>query len=195
MRLRINKFYFYISFPSIALISFMIISNYLTDYLLCLIAIIIHESGHLVFMVLFKYYPIGIEIKAFNIKIIENIRYKAELYRELIIILSGPIFNLLFSLVFLNINSKLSLINIYIGIFNLLPAATLDGGQFLYLVLQTRLRADLSAKFIDVITIIIALPLFFVGILVLFFSRYNFSLLFIALYLILSLFLKEEKYF
>lgn len=145
-------------------------------------------------MCIFKYQPIGIEIKSFNIKIIEKLRFKKELYKDIIIILAGPFFNIIAYLVFLLFNLKLSYINLYIGLFNLLPAASLDGGQLLYLFLQKRFTAGLSAKIADIITIITAFPICCFGIIILFKSKYNFSLLFIGIYLFLSLFLREEKY-
>ena len=44
------------------------------------------------------------------------------------------------------------------------------------------------------VSIIKFLPVFIIGLLVLFQSKNNFSLLFISLYLILSLFLRDKKY-
>ncbi len=194
MRLKINSFYIYISFPSIALISIMILSNFMTSYFLCLIAIIIHETGHLLFMVLLKCYPAGIEIKSFNIKIIKKFRYKEKYYKDILITLAGPVFNILSFSVFLNFNSKLSYINLFVGLFNLLPAASLDGGQLIYLFLRKRFSAEISTKITDIITIITAFPVCLSGIMILFSSKYNFSLLFIGLYLFLSVFIREEKY-
>ncbi len=194
MRLKINNFYIYLTFPSVALISFMIISDFWTSYFLCVLAILIHEVGHLSLMIIFKYYPLGIEIKCFNIKIIEKFRYKNEFYKDILVTLAGPFFNILFFFLLFYINIKLALINLYIGLFNLLPAASLDGGQLLYLFLQKRFTAEISAKIADVITIITAFPVCLIGIMILFSSEYNFSLLFIGFYLILSVFIREEKY-
>lgn len=194
MRLRISNFYIYLTFPSVALISFMIISNFWTSYFLCLTAILIHEVGHLSLMIIFKYYPLGIEIKCFNIKIIEQFRYKSDFYKDFLITLAGPFFNIIFFFLLFNSNKRLAFINLYIGLFNLLPAASLDGGQLLFLFLQKRFTAEISARITDVITLITAFPVCVIGIMILFSSEYNFSLLFIGFYLVLSVFIREEKY-
>jgi stage IV sporulation protein FB len=70
----------------------------------------------------------------------------------------------------------------------------LDGGQLIYILLVKRFTPEISAKILEVITIITALPIFFIGIMVMLNSKYNFSLLFIGIYLILSLFIRDEKY-
>ncbi len=194
MRLKINSFYIYFSFPALAVVSLIVISNFYTDYLLCLCAVIIHELGHLSAMFILGLKPESISIELFNIKINDNLRYKNSLLIDLIVTVAGPLLNLLFFLIFLNISGKFSGVNLFIGLFNLLPAASLDGGQILFLILSNYLRRELSAKIVDIITIIIALPVFFFGILVLLYSKYNFSLLVIGIYLILSLFYREEKY-
>ena len=152
MRLRINSFYISISFPALAVFSIMIISGCFTNYSLCIIAVIIHELGHLSFMFLLKKNPDGIDIKIFNIKIIERERFSTCFYKDVIITLAGPAFNIICFII-------------------------------LYRVLL-----------IDIITIIIAFPLLLIGILVLLYSKYNFSLLFIALYLVFTLFIRDEKY-
>lgn len=145
-------------------------------------------------MVLLKCYPAGIEIKSFNIKIIKKFRYKEKYYKDILITLAGPVFNILSFSVFLNFNFKLSYTNLFVGLFNLLPAASLDGGQLIYLFLRKRFSAEISTKITDIITIITAFPVCLSGIMILFSSKYNFSLLFIGLYLFLSVFIREEKY-
>lgn len=194
MRFKINRFSVYLSFPAIALISIIVISNSYTNYLLCFLAIIIHELGHLVFMYLFGYNPIGVNVKAFNISIIENKRYNSEFSKDIIITLAGSLFNILVSLILLFFYREFALVNLFVGLFNLLPAASLDGGQLIYLLLVKRFTPEISAKILEVITIITALPIFLIGIMVMLNSKYNFSLLFIGIYLILSLFIRDEKY-
>ncbi|MBR1731857.1 MAG: hypothetical protein IJ725_05440, partial [Ruminococcus sp.] len=129
-----------------------------------------------------------------DIKICDNSRHRLDYKGDLFITAAGPAVNILLFLIFYYINSQLALVNLFIGAFNLLPAASLDGGQLLYLFLTRRLTGRISAFIIYIITIIVSIPLFIIGILVLFQSRYNFSLLLISLFLILSLFIKDDKY-
>lgn len=194
MQLRINNFYIYISFPAVAFVAAIVISNFYTNYLLCLGAVIIHESGHLIFMYLLGIIPSGIEIRPFNITIIEKQRYKSPLYIDIIITSAGPLFNFLLYICCFNNFLSFAYVNLLLGLFNLLPAAALDGGQILYLLLTKIFSREKSAKIIDITTILVSLPIFFIGLFVLLNSKYNFSLLFIGLYLILTLFIRDKKY-
>ena len=130
----------------------------------------------------------------FNIKIIERERFSTCFYKDVIITLAGPAFNIICFIILYRVYNNFAFVNLFVGLFNLLPAATLDGGQLIYLFLLKRYNAEFSAKVIDIITIIIAFPLLLIGILVLLYSKYNFSLLFIALYLVFTLFIRDEKY-
>ena len=64
----------------------------------------------------------------------------------------------------------------------------------LFLILSKRFSPAKSAFITDVVTVVISVPMFIVGLAILFYSKYNFSMLFISLYLILTVFLKEDKY-
>ncbi len=145
-------------------------------------------------MLLLKHSIKGVSISLFDIKIFKNSRYKLNLKNDLIVTAAGPFINLLLFFVFYYINIRFAWINLFIGVFNLLPAMSLDGGQLLYLILLNKLSSKVSALIIDIITIIISIPLFFFGIIILLNSKYNFSLLFISVYLVLSLFIKEDRY-
>lgn len=194
MRLKVNNFSINLSFPVLALCALVVISNQYTNYILCITAVVIHESGHLFIMFLFNRKPKALEVKLFNITIVQDSRYKTAFYKDVLITAAGPLFNILIYLLFFGFYPEFATVNLFIGLFNLLPAASLDGGQIIYLFLTKFFTAEKSAKIADIITIITAFPVFVSGILLLFNSKYNFSLLFIGIYLFLSLFFKNEKY-
>ena len=193
MRLRIKGFDINIRFSAILLASFIVISNYMTGYLLCFISVIIHELGHLATMRAFGLCIEGISVSAFDIRIIGR-RSLVPVVADVVISLSGPVTNLLVFGIFLFINPDFAYINLFIGLFNILPASSLDGGQALYLILLSLTDANRASVVIDVITVIISVPLFAAGIYVLLQTRYNFSLLFIGLYLFAGVFIRKDKY-
>lgn len=193
MRLRIKGFDINIRFSAILLASFIVISNYMTGYLLCFISVIIHEFGHLAAMRAFGLCIEGISVSAFDIRIIGR-RSLVPVVADVVISLSGPVTNLLVFVIFLYINPDFAYINLFIGLFNILPASSLDGGQALYLILLSFTDANRASVVIDVITVIISVPLFAAGIYVLLQTRYNFSLLFIGLYLFAGVFIRKDKY-
>lgn len=194
MTLKIRSISISITFPAIAFVTLILLTNFATNFLLCFIAIIIHESSHLMAMYICGSKPSAFEISAFDIKIIENRRLTLPFSKDVIVVLAGPIINIVLYFLFLQINIPFAYINLFLGFLNLLPCASLDGGQFLYLVLSKRFTEQLAEKIIDILTLITLFPVFVVGIFILLQSNYNFSLLFLGLYLLLSLFMKKNKY-
>lgn len=194
MTLKIKSISIIISFPAIALVTLIIVTNFLTNYLLCFIAIIIHESAHLIAMYICGSKPSAFVISVFDIKIIENSRLTLPFYKDIFITLSGPVINILMYFLFLYFDIPFAYVNLFLGSYNLLPCASLDGGQVIYLILSKRISERLTERIIDILTLITLFPIFVVGIIVLFNSNYNFSLLFLCLYLLLSLFIKKSKY-
>ena len=188
MRFRLFSVDFYFPFLVVALMSTVMILDTTFKVCACLVSAIIHETGHLIAMCLFSIKPKSITLKAFDIVIDADI--SNSFWSDLTVTLSGPLFNLLFSLAFFPVSKLLSLANICIGIFNLLPIQTFDGGHALTLLLCSRFSAHTSEKIIKVITFLFLVPFFFVGIMVLFYSKYNNSLLLISLYLVAILFTK-----
>lgn len=194
MQIKLKNFTFQVTYPAISLISFVIISNFATGYLACLLAVVIHEFGHLFAMKICGVFPKGIKISAFDVKIFENSRHQTSFVKDIFITFAGAMFNIFAFIILFNINLVYAFVSLFIGLFNLLPAATLDGGQILYLIFTRRFSAEISARIVDAVTLITSIPLFFAGIMILLNSHYNFSLLFISLYLVLSLFLRKDKY-
>lgn len=192
MVLRIKGFEVKVSFPLIALISFAVISNYAAGYALCFLSIIFHELGHLVMMKLFGVRVRGISLSLFDIQLLEEDRYSTSVLKDIIITIAGPCVNFLLYFLLRNIFSDFALINLFVGTFNTLPASSLDGGQALYLFLRNHTE---KAEFIlDIITLFVSFLLTLIGLLLLFSSKINFSLLFIGLYLFASVFIRKDKY-
>ncbi|MCI2112819.1 MAG: site-2 protease family protein [Ruminococcus sp.] len=81
------------------------------------------------------------------------------------------------------------------GLFNILPVMSLDGGQLLYLILSRFFSDTVSQRIVNVITFIIIFPLATFGFILLFNSKYNFSLLIVCIYLVFSLICRNNKYF
>jgi stage IV sporulation protein FB len=142
-------------------------------------------------MIVFKCRIIAVDITAFDVKIIENQRALLPVWQDIIISLAGPLGNILAIVLFIWINKTFAYINLFLGLFNLLPCISLDGGQSLYLILSKKLSNQVAKKIIEVLTVITMFPTFVMGIIVLFKSTYNFSLLFLSLYLLLLLLTKK----
>ena len=117
---------------------------------------------------------------------------KAESTDELFILLSGPLINLVLSLVlkliYFNggcyIINLISYQNLFLGIVNLLPISSLDGGRILYILLSKKLDFILAERILNIISLLFLIPLCILGFLLLIKSKYNFSLLILGCYLL-----------
>ncbi len=202
MKFKLFSVSIYISYTLLCVTAVFIITESFTSFLCCLSAVIIHESGHLIAMHRFNCMPKKIKISLFEISIISSGRQQLPPRQNKIIIFFGPFANficfILFYLLYLFCSSvfkPLAYSNLCVGLFNLLPVMSLDGGQLLYLMLTGRVSDKSAEKCVNIITFLILFPLAALGFLVLFNSKYNFSLLFVCLYIVLSLVCRNNRYY
>lgn len=136
-------------------------------FIILLLLIIVHEIGHFITAIFFRIevdkiyiYPFG-GVSKFNISLNES------LLKEFLILIMGPIFQIIFYFIIINIdyfNNYVKLITVYnytILLFNLLPIYPLDGGKLLNILLSTKLSFRNS---FDVSIIISYLTLLFISI-------------------------------
>lgn len=202
MKFKIFSIDFRISYTFLCLVAICLITGLFNGFLCCIFAVIIHETGHIVPMYRFSSLPQKVEISLFEISITGKLRHQSSFKQNVIIIFCGPLANfvcfILFYLLYLFYGSlfeALAYANLSIGLFNLLPVMSLDGGQLIYLLLRCRFSDGISEKCVNIITFIILFPLAALGFLILFNSKYNFSLLLVCLYIIISLICRNNKYY
>lgn len=135
-------------------------------FILLISLIIIHELGHFFGAIIFKIevnkiciYPFG-GISKFNIQLNEV------LWKELLILLMGPIFQIIFYILltkmnyFYNYQNLITIYNYTILFFNLLPIYPLDGGKLLNILLSYRFSFKKSLEITILISYIIVVILF-----------------------------------
>lgn len=123
----------------------IIVSNN-NNYIVAFIMVLLHEYMHYITACRFGIYcgkikilPFGAVLKLSNIDILTT-------EEKNIVLLSGPIMNLVLAVIFYiitlwckaNIISTIAITNLSLGIFNLIPAIPLDGGNILKEMLCTR---------------------------------------------------------
>lgn len=188
----------YLSFPFFAVLCLMLCFDKTGLMAPTLFSVILHETGHLFAMWLLNSPPVSVDLIPASVRITE--RPFISLKKTVIIALSGPFLNLAAALTAL-LNFTLykngfalnfGIINLALGIFNLLPCSGLDGGTVLKNILCRKLtleKAELCLKFS---TFIIAAAIFVLGVLLFYFKKFNISVFLIALYLfICGIMLKE----
>lgn len=190
-----------ISYPLVTIMTAVIVLDTSMSVLICFITIILHESGHLLALYHYKSFPEKITLTLFDIAIIDKNRYSRNNKQELVIILAGVTVNFISGIIFYilfmcfeqNFLYNLFFSSFTLGIFNILPVDTLDGGQALFLLLSQKFSLYKSTVILDIISFIILLPVACLGFMVLFQSKYNFTLLLTALYLIAIILLKQKN--
>lgn len=202
MKLRLFNLRLEISFALICAAAVCVITGIYKTFLYCAAAVVIHESGHLAAMTIIDKFPERIKISLFEINISDANRHARPSKYNLLIIFFGPAANFICFIVcyllYLKGNGiflRTALTNLSVGCLNSLPVMTLDGGQLIYILLCKRLSAENAERIVDVMTLIIIIPLAAAGILLLFRSKYNFSLLFISIYLVMSLIFRKNRYY
>lgn len=188
MKFKLCGVQFDLSFLVVAVMSMVLILDSSNKFLLCFVAALVHECGHIVAMRACGIKPTAIRLRLFDI-VIES-HSVSNLCADLFITLAGPIINLLFACIFYFISKTLFIANLVIGLFNLLPVETFDGGHALKIILSKFFSLKTCETTLKVLTFILLVPMLTIGVMVLFDSQYNYSLLLISLYLVAILFLK-----
>ena len=202
MKLKIRQTEIEISYLLLCTAAAAVILDIFRSFVFCAAAVVIHESGHLLMMKKAGYFPKRIKISLFEIDIRDDSRQLQTAKENMRIIFFGPAANFIcflpaFLLYLIGTDRILpfAAANLSVGLFNLLPVMSLDGGKLLYLCLCRRMAPDRAEKVVYRATFIMIFPLAAIGFFILFHSQYNFSLLCVCAYLIFSLITRQERYY
>lgn len=182
MSFRIGKTAFFLGYEVAAAITAVLILDRENRVICCIAAAVLHELGHILTMRLFHLRVRAVSVRIFDV-LIEAER-PTTFCSDLCITLGGAAMNLLCALLFAAFHRDLFYANLAIGLFNLLPVMSLDGGRVFYLFLSRRFLPKTCAVILRFTTFIFLIPLLTAGLLLLFRSGYNYSLLAISLYLL-----------
>ena len=115
-----------------------------------------HELGHILMGILFKYKIEKVIILPLGSLTIFNTKINNKLYKELLVTIMGPIFQV----ILLFILTKYNKYNIYLLIFNLLPIYPLDGYKILMILLYNIIPFKITNYLGLIISIILLVTLF-----------------------------------
>ena len=173
-----KKFKSHYSFFILLLFSFFL--GLIKEMFLIIFVLMIHEIGHLFFIILFKNSVSNIIIYPFGGVI--NYELKNDfIYKDLLITLGGVLSNLLFYLLFKLLKLDiLSNINFVFLIVNLIPIHPLDGSRILTLILSINLPYYLS----KIICFIVSLTLSLILLIYIVINKSGFYYMFLIIFLI-----------
>ncbi len=159
---------------------------------------ILHEFGHLFAIVACSERPETVRFGIFGMTIIRKNDITQDYKKEFITAISGPLMNfflflMLFGLYALcrkEILLKSAAMNLMIGLFNITPVFSLDGGRALESMLSQRLPCDRCESVMKAVSVMFLIPMTALGFYILIKSGYNFTFLAISIYLTVMLFKK-----
>ena len=189
-----------ITFWFVALITFIFSLNAPSNVLVTVFSSILHETGHLLIMTSVGNKPQAIRFEITGMNIIRQQDLQISTKNEVLIALGGPFINLicfLISVVILCICENKNIltfgcINLILMIFNLLPINKLDGGLALYYILSQKFDNLTCTKILKITSVFFIALIYVWGIYAFVSSKYNISLIIIAIFLTLSMFSCNE---
>lgn len=200
MRLKLLGIRVEVSFLLAAALTLVIIFDSELSVTACLVAVVIHEAGHIAAMRMFSSVPEEIRLSLFEFRITDRGKYRRSNGAQLLITLAGILANLaaafltwlILQLTGWDLCDKLFCADITLAVFNSLPVFTLDGGQALTLLLSLWIPGDRICLIMDIISFLVLVPCALLGFLVLLESGNNFSLLLTSVYLIALIILRNR---
>lgn len=188
MKLHIADLELFIGYEAAAAMTAVLLLDRENRIICCILAALLHELGHIMMMVFCRVRVRSLKIRLFDILIEAD---DARCLRDDVLITSGGVMmNFLCAAIFYPFSLKLSLPHLALGIFNLLPVMSLDGGRLLGIFLSRYFSQRAVRNTLRVTTFVFILPLMTAGLYTLFNSGYNYSLLIVSLYLTAVLLLK-----
>lgn len=182
IKFKIHPFFYLFGF-------IMVINGLFKDYIYITLILIVHELGHILAAIIYNWKIERVIILPFGCLTIFNELLNRKIKEEFIIVLMGPIFQIIFFLIFKNIFlSDLFIKYHYILLFlNLIAIYPLDGSKILNLILNKFLSYYTSFK------INIYVSYFFLILMFLYNIKYKNIMLFLYLLLLFINVLKENK--
>jgi len=186
----------YLSFLFMAFITAMLATDKTGFMLPTLFAVLMHEFGHLFIMWVLDCTPKRIKLIPASVQIVNS--FSRGYKNDILIALSGPCVNLLlFSVLYYNylcfkneFTLYFALLNLLIGVFNLLPVKGLDGGTILFSLLCKFTDINRAVLIVKLITAIFALAVIITAVLLTIGGKLNASLYIIGIYLLIMCLIK-----
>lgn len=186
----------YLSFLFMAFITAMLATDKTGFMLPTLFAVLMHEFGHLFIMWVLDCTPKRIKLIPASVQIVNS--FSRGYKNDILIALSGPCVNLLlFSVLYYNylcfkneFTLYFALLNLLIGVFNLLPVKGLDGGTILFSLLCKFTDINRAVLIVKLITAIFALAVIITAVLLTLGGKLNASLYIMGIYLLIMCLIK-----
>ncbi len=196
MTVKLLKTELKITVPFAFLIALLLLFDKTGMMSVSVIAVALHELGHLITLYLLKQPPKNITLCIIGVNIKHNFLFEKPAY-EAVVASAGPLANLITSLLLVpfisySFPAALCAAGIVIGGFNLLPLSELDGGDILKSLLLIKFslnQVNIITKTVN-ITVIVFISI--IGVYLLFSPSKNPTMLIAAVYLAVYMLIKRR---
>ena len=202
MKIKIFDFNLEVNYSFLILLTVLFYKNVQTT-LASILAVLIHETGHILAICLKRYKINKLNISIFGFIIEKSLPKNGMDHDDILVPIMGPAFNLVASIVsasvytyvFTNKNFfyLLALNNFFLFLLNILPIKGLDGGQIFYKILIRKKDPGLASKILNKVSTALSIFLLMPCLFILVNYNYNPTLIIIFFYLIAILLFKLEK--
>jgi stage IV sporulation protein FB len=193
MQFKIKRTSVKVSFSFLALVLLFAVTEKFNIYLLSLLCSAIHESAHVVAILLFGGEISSISLSALGGNISRENTKALSPVMEGVICICAPILNILLYFIFICVEkyTLFAQVNLVIGVFNLLPFYSFDGGAFLRIVLTEAINDSLAERVITICSVVISVLFTAFSIYSYFYISQNILLVIFSLFMVLSMVLKK----
>lgn len=199
MQLKIKGIKLEIGFMFTATVAFLLLFNIGDEVKLGISFSLLHEIGHLIAIIICKEKPKLISFGLFGMTIVRECDLTQNYKKEFVTAISGPLTNFFIAIVFYFIYLKLSkeiflkiiIVNLIIGLFNIMPVFELDGGRALESLLKYNYPEEISERILKIVSFFTLVIMMGFGFYILISTGYNFTFLAISIYLTVMLFYKN----
>ncbi len=191
MRFKLFGIDFYISFLFMAVITLLLFTDKTGLCLPALIACGSHEAGHLLAMTITKKEVKSISLIPGNVNITK--KFCAQKKGDTFVLLAGSGTNfIIFVALLINYYFEenifilnCALINLMLGVFNLLPVKGLDGGDLVFAAISRKSDLQKAEKVLRITSVLSLLIILFFGILSANEYGFNVTVIIVAIYIII----------
>lgn len=189
MRVKIFGIAVKIDFSFVMIIAVAVIANKNGMVMSAFVAVTVHELAHLIAMLFLGVKISSVKLSALGVSI--NCSQLIAWGKEIAVLAAGPCANLILCAMFYaSRNVEISVANLVIGVFNLLPIAGLDGGRITELLLMRFVSQSTASRVGLIISLAAGFSLMTAGFYVVMGEHKNFSLILAAAMLVSATFIK-----
>ena len=199
MQFKIKDTKIIISFTFFALVLLLNIFKKTEFLYISIFSAILHEIGHLVALKIFGAEITEFRISLFDCNIKSNKNNKISYYEEILISFLGPFTNLFLSVFLFVVNfnfdnelvKNIIIMNLVMGLFNLLPFNSFDGGKIIKLLIENKFNERIADFTVSIVSFVVLIPFSYVAFLNFLNSDNDFYLLIVSVFMFLTIILKK----